>query len=133
LKSATCERLVRNYILPSLSSFHVKGKLLFAEPVRHLLRGYYFEDSAFDATRFAVCVFVQPLYVPSSVLVFNFGSRLGSIVGKAEIWWNLSAESEKSIMADVLSRICYEAEPRFGSIADPEARRRYELSLRSMP
>jgi len=70
-------------LLPNLPGFAVKGCLLFARPVRHLLRGACFDDSSFDTNLFFVHAFVQPLYVPFDTVALNLGWRLG---GAAHRW-----------------------------------------------
>lgn len=64
-----------------------KGLMLFATPLNHVLRGFYFEDSGFDPSAFYVWAFFLPLYVPTTHVSFSFGKRLGEGSGKR---WNVS-------------------------------------------
>jgi len=75
MKKKEFETLGRR-LLPDLPGFAVKGELLFAQPIAQILRGVCF-DRSIDTRSFYVEVFVQPLFVPSKHLVFNFGRRLG--------------------------------------------------------
>ena|SRR5712692_1742177 len=63
-------------LLPHLGGYTCRRDLIYATPVAHVLRGFCFETSAFDATSFYVYVFFLPLYVPTQYLYFNFGERL---------------------------------------------------------
>jgi hypothetical protein len=69
-------------VLPELPGFAVKGQLLFAQPVGHTLRGFFFARSI-GSREFYVQVFVQPLFVPAKHIGFNFGWRLG---GGSHFW-----------------------------------------------
>ena len=51
-------------------------------PLGRILRGLYFENSSI-AERCYVWAFIQPLYVPSTVLSFNMGKRVG---GPSRTW-----------------------------------------------
>lgn len=121
MKAAKGQNLIKKHILPSLPGYAVKGRLLYATPVRYILRGYWFEGSGFDANRFNVEAFAQPLYPPRSHLVLSFGKRLGNLSCGPEIWWDLSDRSEQEIMAEVLERIQQEAEPLLRGIVDPRS------------
>ena len=73
-----------------MPGFMQKGLMLYASPLKHVLRGFYFEGSGFDSAAFYVWAFFLPLYVPSTHVSFNFGKRLGEGSGKR---WNLNAPS----------------------------------------
>jgi hypothetical protein len=53
-----------------------RNKLLHLPVQEGLLRGIFFDSSAFSKSTFYVHVFVMPLYVPSEHLNLSFGSRL---------------------------------------------------------
>ena len=63
-------------ITSQLPGYFRKGRLIFAVPIRDVLRGFYIEDSDFSETAFYVTVFFLPLYVPTSHIHFAFGKRL---------------------------------------------------------
>ena len=67
----------------TLSGFSAKGQLVFVAPVDHTIRGIFLDGSSFDRNLFFAEVFLQPLFVPSSRLVFNVGWRVG---GGAHRW-----------------------------------------------
>jgi hypothetical protein len=80
-------RSLSKYLLPRMPGYTHKGLMLYASPLDHVLRGFYFEDSGFDASAFYVWAFFLPLYVPTTHVSFSFGKRLGEGSGKR---WNLS-------------------------------------------
>jgi hypothetical protein len=66
--------------------FAYKGPLVYAVPVGHVLRGFYFEDSGLDRVHFYTWVFFLPLYVSTEHISFTFGMRLGEGSGAR---WNI--------------------------------------------
>jgi hypothetical protein len=80
-------RQLSKYLLPHLPDYTQSGMVLHSSSVKHVLRGFYFEDSGFDASAFYVWVFFLPLYIPTTTISFNFGKRLGSGSGTR---WTLS-------------------------------------------
>jgi hypothetical protein len=76
MKKRQIEKYLKKRVLPSFSGFTVKGRMLYKKGADGLLRGYYFDQSASDADVLYVQCFVLPLYVPTSVVGFNFGDRL---------------------------------------------------------
>ena len=74
MKSKEVEAMAMQ-LLPKLPGFRVKGRLMFAQPVQHVLRAIYFDASS-SADAFYVWVFFLPLYVPQEDLSFNLGKRL---------------------------------------------------------
>lgn len=76
MKKKDFEKLGKS-ILPVLPGFTVNGSLLFVQPIGHVLRAVCFDGSSFDANLFFVHVFLQPMFVPASHIIFNIGWRLG--------------------------------------------------------
>lgn len=113
------EKLILKHVFPKLPNYAVNGRLLFVEPLRYLLRGYYFEFSGLDRNKFNVEVFVQPLYIPCSHVVFTLGRRLGTIRGGQERWWHLGEGNEEEIMLDVLAYIKDDGECFLNDLATP--------------
>jgi len=62
-------------LLPIMPDFAIKGAMMFKQPLGHILRGVFFENSAFDKSIY-VWVFLIPLIVPTQHIYFNFGYRL---------------------------------------------------------
>lgn len=60
----------------ALPGFRVKKTLMALLPVRQILRGVWFDRSAYDEISFSVTAFVMPLCVSSKHLAFNFGERV---------------------------------------------------------
>jgi len=88
-----------------MPGFEVRRGLLFACPLEHVLRGYWFESSAFSRADFCIYVFAQALFVPKGHLVFSLGDRLGSIRGRQDKWWTYTEGREKRMMADILAHM----------------------------
>ncbi|MFO0811063.1 MAG: hypothetical protein U0746_20730 [Gemmataceae bacterium] len=86
MKTAQVRSLGKDF-LPQMPGYTHKGLTLYASPLNHVLRGFYFEDSGFDPSAFYVWAFFLPLYVPATHVSFSFGRRLGDGSGKR---WNLN-------------------------------------------
>jgi hypothetical protein len=93
-------------LLPDLSGFAIKGRLMFMPPVESVLRGIHFEGSAFDKTSFSVTVFVMPLCVPTEYLYFNFGKRLRH--GAKGALWQIG---EPDMLVELTSAVKLQAVP----------------------
>ena len=59
----------------------------------------------FDAARFTIGVFAQPLYIPDTNVVLSIGRRLGELGGGQEKWWTLTPENEAATFAEI-GRTC---------------------------
>ena len=90
-----------------------KGLMLYASPLNHVLRGFYFEDSGFDPSAFYVWAFFLPLYVPATHVSFSFGRRLGDGSGKR---WHLS---DSRLRQDLLACIQRDGLPFLEGIKQP--------------
>ena len=55
-----------NDLLQELPGFVVKSPMVFAAPIKHVLRGLYFEGSDFDRDSFYIWGFFLPMYVPTT-------------------------------------------------------------------
>jgi hypothetical protein len=95
-----------------------------------LLRGYYFDISGFDKSRFTVHAFVQPLYVLFPSIALSYGGRLGTLRGNQERWWSLAKQDEGTVMSEVCALVEAEGEPFLSRVRDPKALIEY-VSLRS--
>ena len=103
MKQKKLESLLKQFVLPYLSNFSVKGKLMFMRPVDYVLGGFYFDSSHFESNRFTIETFIQPLYVPKENIVFNIGIRLRN--QELNEWWTMETENEGRIMAQILEQI----------------------------
>lgn len=69
---------LEQHLMPELSpAFQIQGRLSFVVPVSGVLRGFYFEPSAFNITSFYVNAFFMPLCVPATRIHLTFGHRIG--------------------------------------------------------
>lgn len=102
MKGTDFERLARKYLRDVLGGEYVlKGKQLREKPVGLILRGFSVDDSSFDASRFTIWVFAQPLYIPNTNVVFSIGRRLGQLGGGQEKWWTLTPDDEPATFAEI--------------------------------
>jgi hypothetical protein len=98
-------------LLPDLPDFFVKGPIAASQPVKHVLRGIYFEGSSFDKTSFYVWAFFLPLFIPAKHVSFNLGKRLREPTGGSR--WN--AESP-NLIAELREAVKREALPFLSGI-----------------
>jgi len=111
MKATALKRLFGTYLLPHLPGYYISGRMLLAGPLEHLLRGFFFDASGFDASWFYLQVFVQPLYVPSDHISFNFGQRIAG--------WKINKSNEDEVMSQVLLRVREEGLPLLERIQVP--------------
>jgi hypothetical protein len=102
-------------LLEDLPGFFVKGPMAASRPVKHALRGLYFEGSSFDAKSFYVWTFFLPLFVPAKHVSFNFGKRLRSPSGGDR--WNADAPN---LVAELKAAVKREALPFLSGIESAE-------------
>jgi hypothetical protein len=114
MKTSQFERLSRKYLLPHLPGFCAKGRLMFIDPPLWVLRAFAFDPSAFGKNFFYLEVFVQPLYIPRSHLVYSFGRRLSH-------GWDMPPDREAEVMNEILVYIKHEGVPFLDAMHDPAA------------
>ena len=95
MRRQVVEKLAREYLLSDLPGFVVTRGIIHKMPIGGLLRGFWFDSSAFGKYVSYLYVFVQPLYVPRDHLVFTFGRRLECRLGflRSDKAWELGPES----------------------------------------
>jgi|SRR5262249_3931337 len=98
-------------LLPELPDFGVAGQLLFAQPIGETLRGIYFARSIGPRDFYAHLV-VLPLFVPTTVVGFNFGWR----VGGGSHFWNAD---DPNLIAELAAALKREALPFLSRIQSP--------------
>ncbi len=119
-------KLARRHVLPHLSGFRVKDGLLFAVPVRYLLRGFSLYASAWSRERFTISCSAGLLYVPGAAraLTPGLGARLPVIAGRGDAWWDRPIgddEAEAAVMDDVRELIVDVGIPFLEGFGDPGA------------
>jgi len=106
MKGRDFERLARKHLADLLGGgYVVKGKRAHETPVGLILRGFGVDDSSFDARRFTIWVFAQPLYIPDTTVVASIGRRLGQLHGGQEKWWTLTPDNERAIFAEIAADV----------------------------
>ena len=103
--------LARDLLASRLAKYQLHRRpLLYRISEDDVLVGYYFQDSAWNSSRFSVYVFCQPLYCHAEEFRFNFGGRLGALAGDSERQWEVGNNDEQ-VQQEVLSAIDSEGEP----------------------
>jgi hypothetical protein len=100
-------------LLPHMPGYTHKGLMLYASPLNHVIRGFYFEDSGFDPFAFYVWVFFLPLYIPTTHVSFSFGRRLGDGSGER---WNMN---DPRLREELLGYIQRDGLPFLDVVQDP--------------
>jgi hypothetical protein len=113
MKTAQVRSLGKD-LLPQMPGYTHKGLMLYASPLNHVLRGFYFEDSGFDPSAFYVWAFFLPLYVPTTHVSFSFGKRLGEASGKR---WNLG---DSQLRDELLACIQRDGLPFLEGVKEPD-------------
>jgi hypothetical protein len=121
MKGAEWAPLARQYLLPNLAGYEVRGSLVFAAPIGLILKGLSCEPSGFSRTKFNLQAFVQPLYVPKGHLAFGIGGRLGHLGGGGDRWWHYSANRESEVMNDVAEYVMREGVPFLAGFEGPRS------------
>lgn len=131
---AAARKKITQIVCSEFQDFVELGRLLYMTPVEHVLRGIYLEDSS-NSNACYIWVFVQPLYVPSSTVNFNFGKRLG---GGSKAWGVADAmQALVGVLSDegvpfIRHLSCPEAVANWGfldTLADPYAMEAKAYSL----
>jgi hypothetical protein len=131
MRAKDVERLAKTYLLPRLPGFKLHKKLLYISPIEQILRGVFFDSSAYERWTFVIEAFVQPLYIPKNNYVFSYGGRLGNLGGGAENWWTIDETNEEQVMKEVLYALQTEALPFLQSVKDPgDFAKKYEHRAR---
>src|SRR5947209_27626 len=109
-------------LLPYLPGFTVCGNMLFIRPVGHTLRAIMF-DRSIDPRGFYVQVFLEPLFVPTNVIGFNIGWR----VGGGSHTWNAD---DPNLVAELGTALKREAFPFLSGAQTPSDVARAASSLK---
>jgi hypothetical protein len=112
-------------LLPDLPGFAVKAPLIFIPPVKHTLRGIYFESHSYETTMFYVWAFFLPLCVPTKYVGFNLGKRIENPGGGP---W--SADSP-NLLLQLSAAVRRDALPFVSLIESPRDLARAARSLKS--
>jgi len=102
VKNSEFEKMSKEYLLPSLPGFTVKGDMLFENPLGMILHGICYERSGFDKNIFRVEVIAQPLYIPSDFISYGIGQDLNYIKTRKQLqkWWTVE-DGISTIMKEI--------------------------------
>ncbi|OBZ93243.1 hypothetical protein ADU59_22535 [Pararhizobium polonicum] len=113
-------------LLDCLPGYRVKGSLIFAEPIGHVLRGIGFDSSSHSKTSFHMHVFFQPLCIPAKHVHFTLGFRLRDVNGY-DGWYS----DRSNLVADISKAILVNAAPFLESVATVEGAAKTAEAMRS--
>lgn len=122
MRTKEIQRFVGAYIQPHLEGYSMSGKILFKEPARPVLRGFYFEDSEFNPKSVYTWAFIQPLYLPKDYIFFTFGKRLRRSVGflRSREDWGIGDPPDQDIHSLLLQAIRSKGIPHLARLATPD-------------
>jgi len=96
---------IEKTLLQSMPGFSIKGRLMLMSPMKHILRGIWFDGSDFDTNSFYATYFVMPLCIPTKHLILSFGNRLRYSGGDR---WNVN---DPNALAGLSATIVRDAVP----------------------
>jgi hypothetical protein len=102
-------------IAEAVPGFVVKKTLMVLPPVDQVLRGVWFDRSAYDEISFSVTAFVLPLCAPTKNLYFNFGERIRNRAGGDR--WSIGMPD---LCSDLVEAMKLRATPFFARTKDLE-------------
>jgi len=105
MKSNLIKALFNKHIKQYLNSsgWQFKNHLLYTEIQSGLLKGFYFNSSAFSADQFEIVAFVLPLYVPIDFIGLTFGHFLSN--PNKRQWWEYNDNSLERLGYDLAQAI----------------------------
>ncbi|MBU1218830.1 hypothetical protein KKF34_14500 [Myxococcota bacterium] len=103
------KKKILHSITSEMNDFYDNGTLLIYKPLDRILRGVCLEESR-EPDKVYVWAFIQPLYIPQTTEVFNFGKRLG---GGCASW----GTTESGVISRLVSE---EGLPYLNTISGPE-------------
>lgn len=112
MKSSNVKTLFNKYIKQhlKLTDFRTKGHMIYSDIQQGLLKGFYFNTSAFSADQFEIVVFVLPLYVPIDFIGLSFGYYLKTPSKRQ--WWTFKEDSLEQLGQE-LSNVINQASESF--------------------
>jgi hypothetical protein len=105
MKASLVKTLFNKSIRANLISqdWNLKGHLLYQEIKGGLLKGVYFNSSAFSADQFEPVAFIQPLYVPCDYIYFTFGE--GFRTPSNQQWWVYKEDRLEQIGKELADKV----------------------------
>jgi len=127
MKVIDINRLIKNHIPQSLLKYNVHKDLIFVQECDFFIKGYDFESRGNDDLDLAVWYFVQPLFVKSDCLYYNFGNRLSykrkvNILKSKELeWWDARKENWDVTFKSIFDTIQINGEKKIGKKLSAES------------
>lgn len=133
MKASRWRKLAREHLLPDLPDCQLTGTMLVFGHPEWILHGLSIDTSAFSATRVAVWIVSQGLYVPSQHNSADYSEKLRQPRSNAT-WWDMEAGAEIVRLREMLRAIQEQALPFYAETATPQdlaaySERRYPDSV----
>jgi hypothetical protein len=125
MKVKEINKLIKEIILPHIEGYAIHRDLIYRIEGEYYIKGYAFESSGNEEYDLAVWYFIQPLFVKSTTLYFNFGERLkyrkkmGLFKTKELEWWDATKENWNESFQSILQSILGEGEKYLVSFKEP--------------
>lgn len=111
MKVSEINKYIKKHLQDSLFDYQVEKGFIFKTESDFFLKGYDFESTGDGEYDLAVWCFIQPLFVKSDCLYYNFGNRLKykkkvNILQSKELeWWDASKEKLDESFQSILHSI----------------------------
>lgn len=122
MKIKPLNRLIKQYIEPSLPSYHIYQDLVYRVDDDFLLKGYCFDSRQYDKYAIDVSYFIQPLFVKADFIKLTIGNRLSYkkrinfFQTKVFDLWDVSTEHQEESMRNILNSILHQGEKYLNAI-----------------
>jgi len=126
MKIAEINKLIKHHLHPKLENYHVNRDFIYKVQDNFFLKGYAFESTGNGEYDLAVWCFIQPLFVKSDCLYFNFGDRLKHkkkvdvLRTKKLEWWDATKEKLDDSFQSILKSILNDGEKYLNLFKTPE-------------
>ena len=126
MKVTEINKLIKKHLQSQLSSYYVHRDLIYKVENVFFMKGYAFESTGNGEYDLAVWCFIQPLFVKSDCLYFNFGDRLKYeqkidwLRTKKLEWWDATKEKLDASFQSILQSILKDGEKYLYFFKTPE-------------
>lgn len=119
MRTREVEKYLRQYLVPHLDGFEVHERLLYKQPRKPFISGFFFDEPSYDSAILYIRVFVQPTFIPAEFFYFSFGNELGRLSGGGRKRWKIEAGFEEDSFQEILQFIDQEGIPFLDSQDSP--------------
>ena len=119
MNATQLSKLARRYFLAEFPGYVYGARLLYAQPVRDLIRGFYLEPTSADPAAMYVWCFVQPLYIPADHIIFTFGFRIHELDKPGRARWIIASQNESEKIGELVRQMKSQGLPYLAQLATP--------------